>query len=112
MDRDTQARARAMNEFFSSGSSQNGWIPPEFYYLFLFMDHEAVVLADDSIAKKLPKETWNEVVNLLLKGARHKDLAEGFCLAIEKCGKYFIRNTFPIQPDDVDELPNKLIIKP
>ena len=109
IDRDSQSRSRALNEFYQAGLDKTEASTGILLFISLD-DHEAVVLADKSISDQLPPETWKEVVQLLLKGAKHKDLAEGFCLAINKCAEILEKN-FPILPDDVDELPNQLIIK-
>ncbi|MCJ8277254.1 MAG: TPM domain-containing protein, partial [Bdellovibrionales bacterium] len=109
VDRDIQARRRALNEFYEAGLHKTK--DSTGILLFISMeDHEAVVLADKSISEKLPRETWNEVVELLLNGAKKKDLTSSFCEAINKCGD-LLSPHFPIQPDDVDELKNHLVIR-
>lgn len=73
-------------------------------------EREAVVLADEAIAKKLPAETWNEVIQILLAGIKAKDAASGFCNAIKKCGEILSLH-FPAQNQNPDELSNRFIIK-
>lgn len=108
-DRESQTYQRALNEFYLSGLHKTEGSTGVLLFISL-NDHKAVVLADESIAKKLPPETWNEVVQQLLKGAKEKNLADGFCSAIEKCGD-LLEAHFPILPNDVDELLNHLVIK-
>jgi uncharacterized membrane protein len=73
-------------------------------------EHEVVVLADEAISKKLPAETWAEVVQLVLSGIKNKDTAGGFCNAIKKCGEILSQH-FPASHKNPDELSNTLIIK-
>ncbi len=74
------------------------------------MEREIVVLADESIAKKLPTETWNEVVSLVLAGIKKGRTAEGLQIAILKSGQILSQH-FPIQANDKNEIKNHLIIK-
>jgi putative membrane protein len=73
-------------------------------------DHQAVVLADKAIAKKLPAETWDEVCEMLLRGARQGDLANGYQAAIAKCATLLEKNFKP-RRGNKNELRNALIIE-
>jgi putative membrane protein len=73
------------------------------------MEHRAVVLADKAISDKLPQETWDEVLQLLLKGFKSKQVQQGYCAAISRCGD-ILSSHFPRSSDDVDELVNELLI--
>jgi putative membrane protein len=73
-------------------------------------DHQAVVLADKAIAKKLPAEVWDEVCEMLLRGARQKDLANGFQAAIAKCASLLEKN-FPPKRKNRNELSDTVIIE-
>ncbi len=109
IDREIQARGRAMNEFYEANLHKTEGSTGILLFISL-NDHEAVVLADKSISEKISPETWNQVMQLMLQGAKKKDLALGYQQAIEKCGEVLSEH-FPILPDDVDELSNHLIIK-
>jgi len=74
------------------------------------MEREVVVLADEAIAKKLPPDTWNEVVTLVLTGIKNGKTAEGLQKAILKSGEILSLH-FPIQANDKNEIKNHLIIK-
>ncbi len=75
-----------------------------------YAEHRAVVLADQSISSKLPPNTWDEVLGLILHGLKNKNVGDGLSKAIAKCGDVLAIH-FPGQHDDVDELKNHLIIK-
>jgi putative membrane protein len=73
-------------------------------------ERRAVVLGDRAISDRLKPETWVEIVNHLLENFREGKMREGFTVAIEKVGEILARE-FPVQPGDVNELPNVLVVK-
>lgn len=74
------------------------------------MEKKAVILADEGISSKLPKETWDQVLNEL-RGHLHKgDWAAGFTKAIESCGEH-LKLHFPSEPGKQNQLKNHLVIK-
>lgn len=74
------------------------------------LEHRAVVLADEAISSQLPAETWQEVVDLMIDGVKQRDLADGLCSAITRCGD-LLEAHFPIAPGDENELRDHLIVK-
>jgi putative membrane protein len=77
-------------------------------YVSLF-ERIALVLADRGIASKCPKETWDGVRDLLLKGMKQDDPARGFTQAIAECGRILSKD-FPAKGENANELPNELRI--
>jgi putative membrane protein len=75
-------------------------------YAALF-ERIVVVLADKSINEKHDQATWDALRDLLLDGFRRRRPAEGYARAIAECGR-ILQADFPIQEDDVNELPNHL----
>lgn len=75
-------------------------------YVSLF-ERTVVVMADKSIDRKHDKHTWDDVRDLLIDGLRKGNAVEGFERAIAECGR-ILEKDFPIQPDDVNELPNHI----
>lgn len=73
------------------------------------MEHRAVVLADKGISQKLPPETWNEIVDLLVTGAKQKRLASGFIEAIQRCGQILAEH-YPANQENPNELYDQLLI--
>ncbi len=69
-----------------------------------------MVLADEAIAKKLPPETWQSVVNQVLAGVKKRRPADGLVEAINTCGDILAEH-FPGSVTDPNELSNLLIIK-
>lgn len=109
LDRELQSRQRALNEFYKAGLNKTDGSTGILLFVSV-VDHQAVVLADEAIASQLDPSIWSEVVDLLVRGIRSNKMEEGFCEAIKKCSE-ILKGPFPIQPDDVNELPNKLVIK-
>jgi len=66
-------------------------------------------VADKAISDKLPGDIWSGVVDLVLAGIKSNDLATGLSRGITKCGELLI-DKFPISENDMNELPNHLVI--
>ena len=75
--------------------------------LVSLLEHRVQVLADSGINARVKSGTWDEVVEIVLAGIKRGDLCQGLCDAIERCGE-ILANEFPVQPDDVNELPDRL----
>ena len=104
-----QVERRAELEFWRAGLRKTDGSTGVLLFVSL-AEHWAVVLADESISKKLPDTTWNEVAATLISGIKKKDVGQGFRDAIGLCGEILTPH-FPIRPQDKNELPNKLVIK-
>lgn len=74
------------------------------------MERRAVVLADESIAKKLPKNTWDEICKLMVSGIHQGLPAEGMISAIQRSGE-LLSKEFPAHGENPNELSNQLILK-
>lgn len=109
MDQRMQVEQRAINEFYSLNLTKTRDATGILVFVSL-MEHQAVVLGDESIAKKLKPEVWQEVVDQLIQGVKEKDLAAGFCKALSMSAD-LLKEHFPIKPDDKNELRNQLVIK-
>jgi len=67
------------------------------------------VVGDDAIAAKLTSQDWQAVCDLVVAGMKTGRATEGLEAGIRKAGELLSRH-FPIRPDDVDELPNTLVL--
>ena len=74
------------------------------------LEHRVEVLADRGINEKVKPGTWDEVVAILQMGLKSHAACDSFCKAIERCGD-MLATHFPRQPDDKDELSNRLVTK-
>jgi putative membrane protein len=75
-------------------------------YISLY-EHVVRVLPDDAICEKVEPKEWERVSRLVIEGIRSKQAAKGLTNAILKCGE-LLASRFPIEADDVDELPSRL----
>ena len=72
-------------------------------------EHYARIVADDGIASKVDRSIWQEAVQSLLDRAGAGDIAEGFVIAVEKCGLVLAEH-FPIEPDQEQQLPDRIYL--
>ncbi|MEK6556431.1 MAG: hypothetical protein AABZ31_14380 [Bdellovibrionota bacterium] len=108
-DLDFQARERAQLEFYWSKTNQTESRTGILIFLSL-MEHRCVVLADETIAGKLPATIWQSVVDQVLAGVKRGQPTEGLTEAIHTCGEILAKH-FPGQISGPNELSNLLIIK-
>lgn len=104
-----QVRQRAVVEFYESGLHYTMGKTGILIYVSLF-EHQAVVLVDKAIADKLPADTWNQVVELLLQEIKQGRMVHGFESAVQECGRILAQH-FPRETSDQNELLDKLMIK-
>jgi putative membrane protein len=71
-------------------------------------ERRVVVLADEGINAKVPAETWEQVVDIVLKGIREGAAADGICRAASRCGE-IVSGKFPIRAGDTNELRNLIV---
>jgi putative membrane protein len=69
----------------------------------------AEILADTGIESKVPKGTWQTIVDDLTRHISRHQPAEGFEKAIAACGAHLAAH-FPPGTADANELPNHLIV--
>ena len=72
-------------------------------------EHFAEVLADVEIHDKVPKATWQGIVDRLIADIKASRPADGFISAVESAGRLLAEH-FPPGKEDPDELPNHLIV--
>ncbi|XSG84677.1 MAG: TPM domain-containing protein [Methylohalobius sp. ZOD2] len=108
-DRIHQTELRAEVAFYEAGLDKTEGETGILLFVSL-MEHRAVVLADKAIARALPPETWDEVVNALIKGIKSADLSQGFEDAIRQCGELLAAH-FPAGETNPNELFDHLILK-
>jgi putative membrane protein len=74
------------------------------------LERQAVILADEKIAKELPEKIWQETLHHLLGDIRHGRWAKGMTQAIASCADLAAAK-FPKRGDSANELSNELILK-
>jgi len=72
-------------------------------------EHYARIVADDGIASKVDRSVWQEAIQSLLSHAANGDIAEGFVIAVEKCGQVLAQH-FPPEPEQEDQLADRIYL--
>ena len=73
------------------------------------LEHRVQILVDRAIDEKVPKETWQTVVQELIQETKDGHPAEGLVRAIERCGGLLAEYFPPRGDDNPDELRDDLI---
>lgn len=78
--------------------------------LYLSMrEHRAEIVADEAIAGQVDADVWGEAMADMLGNIRKGQVAEGLAAGIRDVGKVLAEH-FPRSADDVNELPDRLIL--
>lgn len=103
-----QAHEAASREFLRRGITRTREKTGVLIYLAL-AEHHAEILADTGIADRIDAEIWADIVADLISAIRAGRMTEGLIEAIRRTGAILAEHA-PPRLDDVDELPNKVII--
>lgn len=72
-------------------------------------DHEVEVIADTGIYSRTKPEFWGETVAALVSGIKRSQPIEGMEAAIALCGQALSEH-FPPRENDINEVPDRLIV--
>ena len=76
---------------------------------FVSIDEKYVeIIANEKISKEVSNDYWQAIVDDFTKDVKNGDLSGGYLKAINTCSTFLIKE-FPIQDDDINELPNDVI---
>lgn len=102
-----EVREKAMVSFVEQGLHETRDKTGILILISLF-EHRVQVLADSGINAKVPEQTWDEIVEMIIRGLKSDDACSAVCKAVERCGE-LLQENFPIKENDTDELPNLII---
>jgi putative membrane protein len=105
-----QGHEAASREFLRRGLTRAREKTGVLIYLAL-AEHHAEILADTGIADRVDAEIWADIVADLTGAIADGRMTEGLIEAIRRTGAILAEHA-PPRLDDVDELPNKVIIVP
>lgn len=74
-----------------------------------YKDHRCAVIGDLGIHQYVGDEFWQRQYRQMIGCFSQKRYTEGVVFAIQQIGEELATH-FPIQPDDINELPNEVII--
>ena len=109
IDRHAQVLARAELEFHRSRIDKT----PEHSSILIMaslLERDVVVFADSGVVARVPQETWNEVVNLLISGIKSDQVADGWIRAIGRAGEILAEH-YSAPNHANNEIANEIIIK-
>lgn len=107
-DRQHQVELRAETEFYRQGLQKTDNSTGVLIFVSL-LEHQAVILGDKGISKKLSAETWTHILKDLQSEAKKGQLTEGLLKALEDI-RPILKEHFPIETQkNPNELPNHLI---
>jgi uncharacterized membrane protein len=100
---------RAMQEFVELGVGKTRGHTG--VLIMISLDERMVVVCGDKpINDKVHEDSWGGAVSLITGGIRSNSPADGIIRAVERVGMLLAAH-FPIQPGDVNELPNNVVLK-
>lgn len=73
-------------------------------------DKKLAIIGDIGINSKVGSSFWEDVKNIMIKHFKDDKIKEGVCKAVESIGMK-LKDLFPYQKDDVNELPNDISFK-
>ena len=103
-----QAHEAASREFLRRGLTRTREKTGVLIYLAL-AEHHAEILADTGVADRVEPGSWTGIVADLTASIRDDRMIEGLEQAIRRIGAILAEHA-PPRLDDVDELPNKVIL--
>ncbi|MGH6812146.1 MAG: TPM domain-containing protein [Methylocella sp.] len=106
--RRAEAHRAAMEQFMIRGMARKQNRAGVLIFVSL-TEQYARIVADDGIASKVHQSVWQDAIEALLDHMRGGRIAEGFVIAVEKCGKVLAEH-FPPGSDDKDELPDRIYL--
>ncbi len=102
-----ETREKALVSFLEQGLHETRDKTGILILVSLF-ERRVVVLADSGINAKVPENTWDEIVAMIVPGVKSGQTCTALCHAITRCGE-LLSYHFPRKADDTDELPNLIL---
>jgi putative membrane protein len=102
-----RVRRRAVAIFQAAAAGRTGGKTGILIYLSM-AERRAEIVADEAILAVSDDHTWGEAMHALIAEVREGRPADGIVAAIERVGAVLAEH-FPRSPDDVNEIPDKLI---
>jgi len=103
-----QVHEAAAREFLGRGLTRTREKTGILIYVAL-AEHYAEILADTGIADEVDPETWQDIIAKLTAAIREGRIGDGLVAAVRQAGAILAAHA-PPRHDDMDELPNKVIL--
>jgi putative membrane protein len=106
--RRAHAHRAAMEQFMIRGMARKRNRAGVLIFVSL-AERYARIVAGDGIASKVHQSVWQDAIDALLERAGAGGIAEGFVIAVEKCGAVLAEH-FPPESDDKGQLPDRIYL--
>jgi len=100
---------KAFRGFYRHGLNKTKGRTGVLFFISIF-EKKVHILADQGIYSKIKQEALDKYAKFISKGIASGNGSDALCKAIEEAGQE-LANYFPVQSDDVNELPDELIIE-
>lgn len=107
-ERNSTLRALAEMEFYKLNMHQTK-DKTGILLFFMLGERKFYILADKGINEKVETNVWKDVSKEIEQKFKIGHFSEGIISGIEKVGK-ILSEHFPLKPDDVNELTNKIVL--
>lgn len=107
---DEEVEEAAFKSFYGEGLHRTREETGVLIFISVF-ERKVFVLADRGIDARVDKNCWQEIVQQIAAGIRRHRQAAAICEAVQRVGER-LREHFPINADDTDELRNLIIKDP
>jgi len=107
-ERNSTLRSLAEKEFYRLNMHQTK-DKTGILLFFLLGERKFYILADKGINEKVETNVWKEVSKEIQLNFRNGHFSKGIISGIENVAK-ILREHFPLKPDDVNELTNKIVL--
>ncbi|MEN8247530.1 MAG: hypothetical protein ABFS32_01255 [Bacteroidota bacterium] len=74
-------------------------------------EHKVVVLGDSEINKKISGKDWKHIVDTIVLGIKHQQVAQGIVNSVTTCQELLLENGFTNVEKDGNELPNEIRVE-
>lgn len=105
---EVQVRDKALNAFYEKGLYDTRDDTGVLFFISLF-ERKVWVLADKGIYGKISQETLQEYADGVAAGIKRGNVTDELCREIRRIGEILAEH-FPVRPDDVNELPDEVIV--
>ena len=106
---DEEVHQRAVQAFFSHNlhatKDRTGIL-----VMASLLEHRVEILADTGINAKVPRDTWQKILNDMIGKIKSGDLTEGFCIAVRECGEVLAKD-FPGTHENPNEISDRVILE-
>lgn len=108
-ERKRTPRDVAIGDFYELGMDRTKDGTGVLIYIF-FKERLFEIIADKNIYEKINKSKFDFIIQAMSLNFRNRNYAVGILHCLKEIGEV-MRKEFPVNPDDVNELPNEIVIK-